>query len=251
VFTLGSLLTGALAAYIVGLSKTGVPGGGLIAIPIFATVFDGRLIPGGTLPILLVADLFAVVWYRHHARWDVLRPLAPWIGVGYVFGIAFFVAIGSATRSLEVAIGAIVLLVVSLQLTRIARARPPGDASVATAAVYGSAGGFTTFVANAAGPVLTTHLVARGMAKHQLVGTSAWLYFSINLAKIPIYLALGAWVAGGPFFTPGSLTYAALMIPAIVGGVFSGRMVFRRIPQQAFLLVVLALSAAGAVRLLV
>ena len=78
-FTAGALLIGALAAFAVGVSKTGLPGGALIATPLLATVFDGRLIAGGTLPILLVADVFAVAWYRQHARWDVLRPLAVWI----------------------------------------------------------------------------------------------------------------------------------------------------------------------------
>jgi hypothetical protein len=79
-------------------------------------VFDGRLIPGATLPILLCADLFAVGWYREHTRWDLLRPLGWWVGLGYAFGIGFFVAVGSATRSLEVTIGGIVLVIVSIQL---------------------------------------------------------------------------------------------------------------------------------------
>lgn len=250
-FTVGALLAGAVAAYIVGLSKTGVPGAGLIAIPLFAIVFEGRLIPGATLPILICADLFAVRWYRQHTRWDLLRPLARWVGLGYVAGIGFFVAVGSATRSLEVTIGLIVLAIVAVQLWRLWRGSPHRDATTATAASYGTIGGFTTFVANAAGPVINTYLAGLGLPKHQHVGTSAWLYFTVNVAKIPFYLALGIWTAGGAFFTWDSLRYDLLMVPAIVLGVYSGRAVFRHIPQQAFLVVVLVLSAAGAARLLV
>jgi uncharacterized membrane protein YfcA len=250
VFTVGALIVGALAAFIVGLSKTGVPGGALIAIPLFATVFEGRLIPGGTLPILLVADVFAVGWYRMHTRWDVLRPLSWWVGLGYVFGVAFFVAVGSATRSLEITIGAIVMLIVALQFSRMFRVVPVRPATTASAATHGTAGGFTTFVANAAGPVINTYLIGLGLPKHQLVGTSAWLYFAVNLTKIPFYVALGELTSGGRFFTGDSLLYAALMIPAIVAGVFSGRAVFHRISQRSFLIVVLVLSAGGAIRLL-
>lgn len=249
VFDPTSLMLGAVAAYIVGMSKTGLPGSGLLAIPLFATVFDGRMITGATLPILIVADVFAVRWYRTHTRWDVLRPLARWILVGYGFGIAFFVVVGSATRSIEVAIGGIVLVIIAIQLVRMFRGTPNRPATTATAATYGTTGGFTTFVANAAGPVINTYLVGLGLPKHEHLGTSAWLYFAVNVSKIPFYLALGAWTAGGPFFTVESLLFDALMVPAIVVGVVSGRSLFHRIPQRTFLLAVLVLSAGGAVKL--
>ena len=250
-FTLEALLAGALAAYIVGLSKTGVPGSGLIAIPLFATVFEGRLIPGATLPILIVADVFAVRWYRQHTRWDLLKPLAGWVGLGYVFGIAFFVVVGSATRSLEVAIGGIVLVIVAIQLWRMFRGAPAREADMATAAAYGTTGGFTTFVANAAGPVINTYLAGLALPKHEHLGTSAWLYFAVNVSKIPFYIALGELTTGGRFFTWDSLLYDLIVVPAIVLGVFSGRSLFHRIPQRAFLLTVLVLSAGGALKLLV
>jgi uncharacterized membrane protein YfcA len=251
VFTVEALVVGAVAAYIVGLSKTGVPGSGLIAIPLVATVVDGRLIPGATLPILICADLFAVRWYRQHTRWDLLRPLAWWIGLGYGFGIAFFVAVGSASRSLEIAIGVIVLAIVAVQLARMWRGAPSRGADTSTAVVYGTTGGFTTFVANAAGPVINTYLAGLGLPKLELIGTSAWLYLALNVSKVPFYVALGEWTTGGRFFTWDSLAYDAVLIPAIVAGVYSGRRLFRHIPQQAFLITVLVLSAAGAVKLLV
>lgn len=250
-FTVEALLIGALAAYIVGLSKTGLPGSALIAIPMFATIVEGRLIPGATLPILICADLFAIGWYREHTRWDLLRPLAIWVALGYVFGIAFFIVVGTATRSLEIAIGGIVLVIVSIQLLRMFRGAPERRATTATAATYGTAGGFTTFVANAAAPVINTYLAGLGLTKHELVGTSAWLYFALNVTKIPFYLALGEWTDGGRFFTWDSLLFDLVMVPAILLGVYSGRSLFRRLPQRAFLTGVLVLSAAGAVKLLV
>jgi len=250
VFTVSALLAGGVAAYIVGLSKTGLPGGGLLAIPLFATVFEGRLITGATLPVLMFADLFAISWYHRHARWDLLKPLAVWIGLGYAFGIAFFIAVGTATRALEIVIGSIVLVIVALQAWRMWRGAPEREATTTTAATYGTTGGFTTFVANAAGPVINTYMVGLGLPKHQMIGTSAWLYFVVNVTKIPFFLALGVWTSGGPFFTKDSLLFDLAVIPAVILGVYSGRALFHRIPQQAFLLVVLVLSAGGALKLL-
>ena len=65
-FTLGNLILGSVAALIVGLSKTAFPGAALVATPIIATIVSGRAIAGTTLPILLVGDVFAVLWYGHH-----------------------------------------------------------------------------------------------------------------------------------------------------------------------------------------
>jgi hypothetical protein len=245
VFTPGGLILGAIAAFIIGISKTGLPGSGLAALPLIALVVEGRLIPGATLPLLITADLFAIAWYRQHTRWDVLRGLAPWLAVGFALGIGFFVTVGAATGRLERSIGVILLVIILIQLWRAIGERPAGT-NVFGIAGYGTAGGFTTFVANAAGPVINTHLASLRLAKGALVGTAAWLYFSVNVSKIPFYVALGEWSEGGPFFTGESLAWNAALVPAIVAGVFVGRMVYRRIPQREFLVAVLALSALGA-----
>lgn len=244
-FTAGGLIAGALAALFIGVAKTGLPGSGLVAIPLIALVVDGRLIPGATLPLLLVADLFAVAWYRRHTRWDLLRPLGVFIGVGYVAGIAFFMVLGDATEELERSIGLILLAIIGLQLWRTYRSSPPLEGSGAAIA-YGTTGGFTTFVANAAGPVINTYLASLRLSKDEFLGTAAWLYFVVNLSKIPFYMALGAWTDGGTFFTDETLAWNVLLIPAVIAGVYTGRAVYNRVPQRGFLLGVLVLSAAGA-----
>lgn len=249
-FTAEAIVIGAIAAFVVGLSKTAVPGAGLLSVPLVASVVEGRLIAGASLPLLLVADLFAVSWYRHHTRWDLLRPLAMWVGVGFAVGIVFFVAVGDDVRVIDVAIGVIIIVMVAIQLWRMVRRTPPRPARPVDAATYGTAGGFTTFVSNSAGPVMNTYLVGLGLGKDEQVGTSAWFYFAVNLAKIPFYLLLGALTTGGHFFTGETLSWNLCMVPAIVVGVYSGRWLLPRISQTTFVAAVLVLSAAGGVRLL-
>lgn len=249
-FTLTALTVGALAALLVGVSKTALPGAAIIATPMLATVLHGREIAGTTLPILLAADLFAVAWYREDARWDLLRPLAAPVAVGFGLGAWFFVGVGSATRPLDVTIGVIVLSMVAIQVVRSIRRAAAADATVAAAAGFGTAGSFTTFVSNTAGPIMNTYLVRLGLDKHEMIGTSAWFYFVVNVTKVPIYLALGAWSEGGHFFTGESLAYDLTLVPMVVLGAYGGRRLFPHLPQQLFLGIVLALSAAGAVKLL-
>jgi uncharacterized protein len=159
--------------------------------------------------------------------------------------------VGNSVRTIDVVIGVIIVVMVAIQLWRMVRRRPPRHPTPRDALIYGTAGGFTTFVSNSAGPVMNTYLVGLGLDKHEQVGTSAWFYFAVNVAKIPCYLALGWLTAGGHFFTAESLLWNLAMVPAIVAGVFLGRAVFRRIPQQAFVIVVLVLSAAGGIKLLI
>lgn len=249
-FTAEAIIIGIVAALVVGLSKTALPGAGLLSVPLIAMIVDGRLIAGASLPLLMVADVFAVSWYRHHARWDLLTPLVVWVGVGFGLGISFYVAVGNSLRVIDVAIGVIVLGMVALQLWRMWRRRPPAPSTPRDAVVYGTAGGFTTFVSNSAGPVINTYLVGLGLDKHELVGTSAWFYFAVNVAKIPFYLALGALTAGGTFFTGETLLWNLAMVPAVVAGVYAGRWALPRIPQQTFVVLVLVLSAAGGIKLL-
>lgn len=250
-FTPEAVIVGIIAALVVGLSKTALPGAGLLSVPLVAMIVEGRLIAGASLPLLLVADLFAVSWYRHHTRWDLLRPLVIWVAAGFALGITFYVAVGSSLRVIDVAIGVIVLVMVAIQLWRMWRRHPPKPATPRDAVVYGSAGGFTTFVSNSAGPVMNTYLVGLGLGKEEQVGTSAWFYFAVNVAKIPFYLALGAWTSGGTFFTGDTLLWNLAMVPAIVAGVYLGRAVFRHIPQETFVMLVLVLSAAGGIKLLI
>ena len=84
------------AALFVGVSKTGVPGIGILVVPMLAYGFGGRLSIGVMLPMLIMGDMFAVAWYRRHAQWDKLVHLLPWVVVGMVFGTAALAMIGKS-----------------------------------------------------------------------------------------------------------------------------------------------------------
>lgn len=79
----------AVAAMLVGFSKTAVSGTGLIAVAVFASVLPARESTGALLPLLLVGDLLAVAAYRRHANWALLARLLPSVAVGILIGYVF------------------------------------------------------------------------------------------------------------------------------------------------------------------
>ena len=66
-----------ISAMFVGMSKTGVPGAGMIAIPLMVLIFGSKSSTGILLPILIFADVCAVYYYNRYANWDHLKRLLP------------------------------------------------------------------------------------------------------------------------------------------------------------------------------
>src|SRR5262245_59559118 len=77
---------GALAAFLIGLSKTGIPGLGILSVALFALIFPAREAVGLALVILICGDLVAITTYRRDASWPHLLRLFPWAMAGVVIG---------------------------------------------------------------------------------------------------------------------------------------------------------------------
>lgn len=233
----------ALAAFLIGLAKTGISGLGIFAVVIFASILPARESVGVVLAILLAGDLVAVTVYRREAHWGHLLRLFPWAALGVVVGA---VAAGRLPDGpMRVLIGAIV---VALSIFQAARARRPAPAPEAPPPAWASpaAGllaGFTTMVANAAGPLMVIYLLAMGLPKLVFVGTAAWFFLALNLFKVPFSLGLG-------LISAGSLGLSLRLMPFAVIGALAGRPLLSRIDQRAFELIALGLSLVAGLRLL-
>ncbi len=234
----------AVAGLIVGFSKTSLGGLSTIAIVIFATVMPAKASTGALLAVLLVGDMVAVVAYRRAADWVLIRSLVPAIVPGLLLGALFLRFVDDVV--LRRSIGVMVLLLLSVQLWLAARRRQPRrpmHPHVAAAAT-GSAAGFTTMTANAAGAVMTLYLVAKGIDKQRFLGTTAWFFFGINLTKVPFSVGLG-------LLGVDDVVRAAALAPAIVLGGWLGWHAARRLSQRGFELAVILASGVAAVTLIV
>ena len=245
---------GISAALIVGVSKTGVPGVGILVVTLLAAAFGGRQSVGIMLPMLIFADCFAVAWYHRHTQWDKLTRLFPWVIVGMAVGAISMWLIGKSDSTKDImgmTIGILIILMLVLHLARghlSDRLTPHSKIGVAGTGVFA---GLTTTVSNAAGPIMSIYLAALGMSKKEFVGTSAWYFFAINVSKVPIYIVLTYLNPAKPIMTRHSLIIDAVLTPGILAGVFIGKWILPHISQKAFNSAVLVLAALGAVKLII
>ena len=237
----------AVAAVTIGISKTALPGGSILAIALFAAVLPARTSTAATLLLLMVGDLFALTVYRRHAHWPTLLRLAPAVIAGLLVGFAFLAFAGDGV--VRRAIGGILLLMIAVTLWRRWRQSradelAPPSSGIVLAGAYGTLGGFTTMVANAGGPVMSMYFLATRTPVQVFLGTSAWFFAIINVIKVPFLAGLGL------FETP-VLLMDAVLAPLVVVGALLGLRVARRMNQRVFDRIVIALTILGAVYLLI
>ena len=169
----------ALGATFVGFGKGGLPGVGNLTVVLLALALPAKMSVGVLLPILISADIMAVVIYRRHAQWAYIFRLLPWMLVGILIGYFIFSHVNDA--HVRVLIGVILLSMTAVHFFRKWSRRNHGGADQLPhhpvfIATTGIIGGFATMVANAAGPVAALYFIASGLPKYTYIGTSAWLF---------------------------------------------------------------------------
>lgn len=245
--TMWQWVFGAVAALLVGMTKTGIPGLGILIVLFLAWAFGGWDSIGIMLPMLVFADAFAVMWYQRHAQWPILWRLVPWVLVGMVagtFALHYFGQNAQTKALVNPVIGILVLLMAGLHLLENRLGDKLAPHTTAGTATAGAAAGFATTVSNAAGPIMTIYMAAQQISKEQFMGTIAWYFFVINLTKVPIYISQG-------LFSRHSLLIDLIFVPGILIGVFLGKWMLPRISQQAFYWVTIAFAVVGAIQLII
>lgn len=236
-----------LAAFLIGVSKTGIAGINILAIAIFASVLPARESVGAVLISFLAADLVAVSAYRHDAKWQYLWRLFPWAGLGVVIGaLAMGRILDAGVRQM---IGGILLVLIVVYLLRQYSSRN-GEGELIPFTRYpwlvgvtGILAGFTTMVANASGPIMVLYLLALRLPKVAFIGTAAWFFFFLNLFKVPFSAGLG-------LINPNSLAVGLRLVPFSVAGALVGRPLLRHVNQKLFEQIAIALTVVAAIRLL-
>ena len=237
-------IVAAFCALTIGLSKTGVPGAGILVVPLLAGVMPAKLSTGFLLPMLCAADLMAIVYWRRHVDWRKLLALLPCSLAGVGIGYCLLDRISS--QVLMLIIGVIVLTLLGMTARQSyagidGRGVPKGWWFVVT---MGLLAGATTMLANAAGPIMIIYLLAMRLKKEQFIGTGAWYFWIVNLIKIPLSRNLG-------LITSVSLLSNLVMLPCIIAGGIIGIVVVHRINDRLFNRVVRVLAGCAAVVLCV
>ncbi|MFJ3715008.1 sulfite exporter TauE/SafE family protein [Streptomyces sp. NPDC090057] len=237
----------ALAALLVGFSKTAVSGANTVSLAVFAAVLPARASTGVLLPVLIAGDVLAVLTYRRHAHWPTLWRLFPAVAAGVVAGTLFLLWADDGV--VRTSIGAILLLMAGVTVWRRRSGTEDEPDAVNTRAgrmkarSYGVLGGFTTMVANAGGPVMSMYLLSAGFRKLGFLGTSAFFFLIVNVSKVPFSAGLG-------LIDGRSLLLDAALVVFVVPGALIGKWAVHRINQRLFERLVIAATVVGGVQLL-
>lgn len=224
--TIGWLIAG-LSAFLIGLTKTGVPGVGILVTPLMAMVLPAKASTGVVLPMLIFADVISVAYFRRYADWRILLRLMPWALVGIVLG---WLWMGRLTdRQLKPILGIIVLVMLAIHYIRqyLQRTEKTPPTVWWFAALVGIIAGVTTMLANAAGPIMILYLLAMRLEKQAFMGTAAWYFLILNWVKVPFCIDLG-------LITTQSLSLNGILAPAVVAGAVVGIWILRHISQRVF-----------------
>ncbi len=209
-----------------GMAKTGLFGVGTFVVPILATILGSKSSTGFLLPILIIADVFGVLYYKKYAKWDYLIKLFPATALGVFFGIY----VGDLIDPVGFKYLLVSLIVIGLGLMLLKEWKSDFVIPNYTwlAWVVGFFGGFVTMIANAAGPIMAIYLISMGLPKNVFIGTAAWFFLIVNTFKVPFHVIFWETIDLNSFVVNLSLA------PAIVLGAFIGVKVVRLLPEKPF-----------------
>ena len=241
-FTLFQYVVAILCAFIFGISKAGIKGIAIVAVPLMAIAFGGKASTGIVLPLLMMGDIFAVWYYNRHTQWKYLRQLLPWVFIGVIIGV--YVGNELPEQIFKRFMGVVIAISV---LTLIWWDRRKGE-DVPTnrwfAILMGLAVGFTTMVGNLAGAFANLFFLALRLPKNNFIGTTAWLFFIVNWFKVPFHI----WVWGT--ITWESFQLNLWLLPGILVGLFVGVKLVKRIKEHWYRQLILWMTLLGALLLL-
>ncbi len=229
-----------ISAFIVGFSKTSVGGIGILAVVLMALAFPGKASPGILLPMLIIADIVAVIYYRRSCQWGVIARIFPLTAVGVLIG--YFIVDSVDQEVFETALGLDILAMLGLSLLIEKQGLNLGSNPAFTIA-SGLMAGVATMMGNAAGPIFGIYLLQMGLSKSAFVGTRSWFFLLINLFKIPFSANLG-------LITRDTLALDLAALPAILIGAFAGYQFLKLINLDLFKWLIRLAVLAAAIRLI-
>ena len=184
----------ALAALLVGITKTSIGGLGVIVVALFAFVFPAKESTASSTFLLIGGDIVAVLLFRTQADWRLIKSLLPAVVPGIALGALFMHLVDDKVMLLG--IGTCIGITLLAQLVMRLRARgvhstAETGANPAVTIGTGMIAGFVTIVGNAAAAVMGLYLLATHTDKTRFVASAAWFYFIVNLIKAPFIISLG------------------------------------------------------------
>lgn len=231
-----------IAALLLGVSKAGLKGPGVVIVGLVAIEYGSKPSTGILLPLLIIADLLAVSYYKRHVQWEHLRKFLPMMIIGVVIGAYIGKEVPEAQFKFWMAwiiiFGLIVMLIKDFKW----RSHVPKHPLFAN--TMGLAAGFTTMVGNLAGPFANLYFMAQNINKNTFIGTAAWLFFIINLFKLPFHIFM--WQTIDTY----TLAIDLRLIVFVIAGFYIGIKIVKLINENWYRYIIYGSTGLGAAMIL-
>ncbi|WP_372944557.1 sulfite exporter TauE/SafE family protein [Muriicola sp.] len=240
--SLTSWILAFIASVVLGISKSGIKGIAVIIITLMALAFGARASTGLLVPLFVVGDIFAVIYYNKHARWHYIRRFLPWMMSGVVIGVILGNDLPEETFKIWMVV--VILGSVAMMTWWDLRRSKVVPTHWSFAGFMGVLAGITTMIGNLAGAFSNIFFLAMRLPKNEFIGTAAWVFFFINLFKLPFHILVWETI------TPETLLVNAKLLPGVALGLFLGVRLVRVIREGFYRKMILLLTALGALILL-
>lgn len=232
----------ASAAFILGISKAGIKGIAIIIVTMMALAFGARESTGLLVPLLVVGDIFAVIYYNRHTRWSYIAKFLPWMLLGLLMGVLTGNEIPERTFKWVMVV--VILASVIMMYWWDRRKSKDVPTHWAFGGFIGLLAGFTTMIGNLAGAFSNIYFLAMRLPKNEFIGTAAWLFLIINVVKLPFHYYIWETISAE------SLRINLYLVPPIMVGLFVGVRLVRLLQEGFYRKMILLLTAVGAVLIL-
>ncbi len=230
------------ATLLLGVGKSGIKGLGAVIVTLMAIVFGGKASTGILIPMMITADIFAVIYYHRHTQWYFLKKLLPMMVVGVVLGVWLGNDISEVLFKQIMAVFILLTVLIMIWMDRTKTFGIPKH--WAFSSFMGLLSGVTSMIGNLAGSFASIYLLAIRLPKNEFIGTAAWLFFIINVFKLPFHLFVWKTV------TTETLQLNLVLAPAILIGFLLGIKLVKVINNELYRKLVLLVTAIGALIIL-
>jgi len=237
-----SLFISLLAAFILGAAKSGLKGMGIVVVTLMALAFDAKASTGILMPLLIFADILAVSYYNRHAEWKYLRRFLPWMLGGVIVGAYVGKDLPEEIFKNGMAIIILISVIIMFAWERYDKSNIPDK--IWFAGSMGFTAGFTTMIGNLAGAFSNIFFLALRIPKNEFIGTAAWLYFIINIFKLPFHIF--SWET----VNLESLKIDMYLFPAIILGFVVGLRIVKHFKEKQYRTFILVMTGMGALIML-
>ena len=227
---------------LLGIAKSGIKGVAVLIVTGLALVYGARESTGILMPLLICGDIFAVFYYKRHVEWIYLVKLLPWMIIGVLIGVVLGKDLPEELFRMGMAL--IILFSVAMMYYWEKKKNKKIPIHWSFAASTGLLAGFSTMVGNLAGAFSNIYFLAIKLPKNEFIGTAAWLFFIINLFKVPFHI----WV--WETINLESIKISLTLIPAVISGLLLGVFLVKKINNNKYRKLILIFTGLGGLAIL-